>query len=327
MRVLHVIASLDPKGGGTTENLLQLAQATSETEEMEMEVACFDEAEESWLTSFPALVNALGRGRTSYRYCSAFVPWLRKNAARFDAFVVHGLWQYPGYATRLVARELDIPYFVFPHGMLDPWFKKAYPLKHLKKWLYWPWGEYRVLRDATAVFFTCEEERRLARDSFWLYQCRGKVVGIGIGLPPTQADQQDETFLTRFSEFRKKRLLLFLSRIHEKKGCDLLIRAFGKAVQNLSLHERDPLHLVVAGPCADQGYLDEMNDLAKECCPTGSVSFPGMLSGDLKWGAFHAAEVFVLPSHQENFGIAVVEALACKRPVLISDKVNIWREI
>ena len=63
-------------------------------------------------------------------------------------------------------------YFVFTHGMLDPWFKRTYPLKHLKKWLYWPWAEYRVLRDAQAVLFTCEEERILARQSFWLYKCK-----------------------------------------------------------------------------------------------------------------------------------------------------------
>src|SRR5262249_24621381 len=71
----------------------------------------------------------------------------------------------------------------FTHGMLDPWFKRRYPLKHLKKWLYWPWAEYRVLRDARAVLFTCEDERRLASRSFWLYRAHERVVGYGIAPP------------------------------------------------------------------------------------------------------------------------------------------------
>src|SRR2546423_15365930 len=81
----------------------------------------------------------------------------------------------------------------------------------------------------------------------------------------------------------------------------------------------------MAGPCADDGYLRRLRELAAQA--GDSISFPGMLTGDLKWGALSAADTFVLPSHQENFGIAVVEALACGTPVLISNKINIWREI
>ncbi|MEB0151131.1 glycosyltransferase, partial [Pseudomonas sp. CCC2.2] len=79
---------------------------------------------------------------------------------------------------RALAKK-KIPYFIFTHGMLDPWFKKNYPLKHLKKWLYWTWGEYRVLRDAKAVLFTCEEEKILARQSFWLYKANEVVTAFG----------------------------------------------------------------------------------------------------------------------------------------------------
>jgi glycosyltransferase involved in cell wall biosynthesis len=86
---------------------------------------------------------------------------------------------------------------------------------------------------------------------------------------------------------------------------------------------------MIAGPCAHAEYLAALKQLAGKCeaISSGSVSFPGMLSGDLKWGTLRRAEVFVLPSHQENFGIAVVEAMACGTPVLISRPVNIWREI
>jgi glycosyltransferase involved in cell wall biosynthesis len=82
----------------------------------------------------------------------------------------------------------------------------------------------------------------------------------------------------------------------------------------------------MAGP--DQtGWVSQLKRIAGALGVADRISWPGMLRGDLKWGAFHSAEAFVLPSHQENFGIAVAEALGCGLPVLISDKVNIWREV
>jgi glycosyltransferase involved in cell wall biosynthesis len=209
---------------------------------------------------------------------------------------------------------------------LDPWFKRTYPLKHLKKWLYWPWADYRVLRDARCVLFTCEEERRLARQSFWLYRCNERVVGLGIAEPVGDPQEQRSAFFERFPQLRGTRLVLFLGRIHPKKGCDLLVRAFAKALKSRPLNDPQPLHLVLAGP--DQiGWTENLRELAKNLDVATRVSFPGMLTGTLKFGALRSADVFALPSHQENFGIAVAEALACGVPVLISDKVNIWTEV
>jgi glycosyltransferase involved in cell wall biosynthesis len=128
-------------------------------------------------------------------------------------------------------------------------------------------------------------------------------------------------FLAAHPQLQGKRLVLFLGRIHEKKGCDLLVEAFAIAAE-----QDDSLHLMLAGP--DQtGLVPRLQALASAAGIAGRISWPGMLQGDIKWGAFHTAEVFALPSHQENFGIAVAEALGCGLPVLISDKVNIWREI
>jgi glycosyltransferase involved in cell wall biosynthesis len=112
-----------------------------------------------------------------------------------------------------------------------------------------------------------------------------------------------------------------MGRLHPKKGCDLLLDAFAVTLA------RDPAwHLVMAGP-DPAGWSAQLRAQAAALGIAGRVTWPGMLSGALKWGAICAAEVFVLPSHQENFGIAVVEALACGRPALISHPVNIWREI
>ncbi len=320
MKILHVISSVDPRGGGPIEGINQIARVQV-TRGHVVEIASIDDPADPMLAASSLPVYALGPPITYYRYSPRLVPWLRANAHRYDAVIVNGLWQYGSYATWRALHGTDTPYFVFTHGMLDPWFKQAYPLKHLKKWLFWPWADYRVLRDAAAVFFTCEEERLLARRSFWLYRCNEAVVGYGTATPAGNPETQGAAFLARFPELGNKRLLLFLSRIHEKKGCDLLIEAFA------AVCARDArLHLVMAGP--DQtGWKTALSARAEQLDIADRITWTGMLSGELKWGAYHSAEAFVLPSHQENFGIVVAEALACGLPVLISNKVNIWREI
>jgi glycosyltransferase involved in cell wall biosynthesis len=320
MKVLHVISSVDPRGGGPIEGVRQRGRRLVEMGHT-VEIATLDAPGEPFLASFPLPVHALGPARSSYRYSPRLVPWLRAHAPAFDAVVVNGLWQYHSYGAWLALRRLGLPYHVFTHGMLDPWFKRAYPLKHLKKWLYWPWAEYRVLRDAAGVLFTSEEERLLARESFWLYRAKERVVAYGTSAPPPDADRLSDAFLDTYPQLRGKRIVLFLSRIHEKKGCDLLVEAFGRVAA------ADPaLHLVIAGPDRT-GLRQKLERLAERAGVTARTTWPGMLQGDAKWGAFYASEVFALPSHQENFGIAVVEALACGLPVVISNKVNIWREI
>src|SRR6185369_16511419 len=106
----------------------------------------------------------------------------------------------------------------------------------------------------------------------------------------------------------------------EKKGVDLLISAYADVYQSKPASPAPPA-LVIAGPL-NSDFADAMQKLAAELSPRDTVFWPGLLSGDAKWGAFHGCEAFVLPSHQENFGIAVAEALACGKPVLISNQVN-----
>nr|WP_319566122.1 glycosyltransferase [uncultured Rhodoferax sp.] len=321
MKLLRVISSVNPRGGGPIEGVKQI-QTPLEQLGFQVEVACCDAPDSPWLSDCPLpVVHALGPSQNRYGYTPNLVAWLRQNAPRFDAVIIHGLWQYHGFAVHKALAGSATPYFIYTHGMLDPWFKHTYPLKHLKKWLYWPWAEYRVLRDARRVIFTCEDEKLLARKSFWLYKAREAVTSYGVSTPPANGTELASKFMAAYSHLAGKRIVLYLSRIHVKKGCDLLIDAFSKAAQ------ADPsLHLVLAGP--DQtGWATKLQAQAQALGVADRITWPGMLQGDMKWGAFYAAEVFVLPSHQENFGIVVAEALACGKPVLISNKVNIWREI
>jgi glycosyltransferase involved in cell wall biosynthesis len=112
-----------------------------------------------------------------------------------------------------------------------------------------------------------------------------------------------------------------MGRIHPKKGIDILIEAYAR-----TLAKEPSWHLVIAGPDKN-GLQGELETLAARLGITDRITWTGMLKGTLKWGALIASEVFVLPSHQENFGIVVAEAMACNLPVIVSDKVNIWREV
>jgi len=215
--------------------------------------------------------------------------------------------------------------------MLDPWFQKdrGRRLKAVRNWLYWKLIEHRVVRDAEGLLFTCDSELKLARTAFRPYQPKREInVGFGIEEAPPKSSVMAHAWSKACPQLAGRPFWLFLGRIDPKKGVDLLITAYIRlAAAN---PHREPPDLVIAGPGSGVGYGEAIQQLAA-LVPDGPygprIHFPGLLLGDAKWGAFYTCEAFILPSHQENFGIAVVEALASGKPVLISDQVNIWREI
>ena len=318
LKILQLVHTLDPSVGGVASSVLALSRGMAQRGH-KIDIVVLDDPSATWIRGVGVNVHALGAGSGSYRYSGALMPWLREQGGDYDRVIVNGIWQYLSFAAWRRYGGSSVPYYVFPHGMLDPWFKNTFPLKHLKKWLYWPWAEYRVLRDAAAVVFTSEEERLLARQSFWLYRAREKVSPLGIEASAISFNAKSQ-FLSRYPQLRNSRNFLFLGRLHPKKGCDLLLEAFART------RSAEPTSLIFSGP--DQvGWEKELRNQASRLNLTDRVVFTGMLEGVMKAGAFAAADVFVLPSHQENFGIAVVEALADGVPVLISNRVNICREI
>lgn len=322
LRVLHILPSLAPRTGGVAEAVVQLVRNMAPLGCVS-EVVTLDAPVGPGFEQVDALVHRVGPGRGFYGLSLPLVRWLRANRARFDAFVVHGIWQFHSFAAWCGVVGSRTPLLVFPHGMLDPWFQRTYPAKHLKKRIYWALLERWVFGRAECVLFTCEIELELARRPFLSRHHRLAVNGFGIDAVPADIDPPAaaEAFRAAFPLVKGKRILLFLSRIHEKKGCDLLIDAFA------AIAVRDStLCLVIAGP-GEAALLERLQRLAQARGLAGRIVWAGMLGGALKWGALRAAEALVLPSHQENFGIAVVEALASRTPVIITDRVNIWREI
>lgn len=340
MRILHIIATLDRQAGGPSNSIRRILAAYPAIGSVG-EVLTLDDPAAPFLQEADFTVHAIGPVSTRFGYTSRLIPWLRENRHRYDGVVVHGIWQYLGWAVRRAIHPHK-PYLVFTHGMLDPYFKRAHPLKHLKKIPYWLLNEYWVLRSANRVLFTSEDESQNATKSFWPCTWKSSVVPYGASAPQGDPVTLRKAFLDKYPALKnadgsERRFILFLGRIHSKKGCDLLLDAFAKIAKTAP-----DLHLVFAGPhnvsapgVANQGLLEpgspalktRLTNLAVAQGLGHRVHWTGMLYGDEKWGAFYGCEAFALPSHHENFGIAVAEALACGKPVLISDKVNIWQDI
>ncbi len=318
--------------GGPIEAILQNHLAGSARNDgVSREIVCIDDGEEPFLDRMPLRVHALGKGRMPpgvmgllakrFGYSSTLLRWLRSNVRRYDAIIVDGLWNYTSHAASRVLPKSGVLYYLFPHGMMDRWFSKSNPLKHMAKQVLWLFFEGSLAARARAVLYTASEEKVASSKTFLGHSFKGVVVGLGTSPPPQRTAAMDAEFQAAVPGVDGKRFLLFFGRLHPKKGCDILVSAFARAVAEGLDYE-----LVMAGP--DQlGWSAELQRNAELAGVSHRIHWCGPLYGGAKWGALYGADAFVLPSHQENFGIAVAEALGCGTPVLISNKVNIWREI
>jgi glycosyltransferase involved in cell wall biosynthesis len=320
MRMLRVIGSLDPADGGPSQGLRLSAAALAEAGCL-TEVATVDDPGSGWLGACDFRVHAFGGRSNAYSRSPALLRWLRANVANYDVVIQHGLWNYTAFATARSLVGARTPYFVFTHGMLDPWFRTAKPLKHAVKQASWLVSEGPLLSGARAALFTSEEERRASRQAFFPYHLVEEVVAYGVKEPCGEPEVERAAFLRALPRIEGRRFLLFLGRLHPKKGCDLLIRAFARCA---AAHPQ--IDLVMAGPDSI-GWRRALAAMTAELGVAARVHWPGMLMNEAKAGAFRLCEAFALPSHQENFGIAVAEALSYGKPTLITRKVNIWREI
>ncbi|MFC4097741.1 glycosyltransferase [Euzebyella saccharophila] len=332
MKILRIIESMDPSYGGPCQGI---RNSIPEMDKLNTDnyVASIDDKNTEWAYQDNFKIFKLGPGKGPWGYTSNLVAWLKENLASYDVIIVHGLWQYYGYAVRktinlLKKENKKTPkFFIMPHGMLDPYFQKApdRKIKALRNSLFWKLVEKKTLNDADGILFTCQEELVLARETFAGYRPQKEInVGYGI-LPPAEIQASD---IIAFKEHcgldPNEDYFLFLSRIHPKKGLLNLVKAYASFEGTNRLLPK----LVIAGPGMDSDFGKNIDQLVQNNnFLKNNIIYAGMVTGNAKWAAFTGAKAFILPSHQENFGIAVVEALACHCPVLISNKVNIWREI
>ncbi len=329
MRVLHVIPSLAARTGGPPLAVIESARALSRVG-VESTILATDMAEAaSARTHARASIADLPDGAEEldvrlfparWPRRIAFSPELSRalaeEAPRCDVVHIHSLFLFPQFAAYRAARRAGVPYIVSPRGALDPHLRRrSRAVKAIGDALW----QRSMLEGAAVLHATSDEEARLLGDV---------APGAPRAIVPNGINCADYEVLPPASEFRERFLggsdgpvVMFLGRLSHKKGLDLLVRAFAR-VQG----EIPEAQLAIVGP-DDEGLMPALRAVAAREGVAGAVAFIGMLRGRGKLAALAAADVWALPSHSENFGIAVAEALAAGRAVVVSPGVNIAPEI
>jgi glycosyltransferase involved in cell wall biosynthesis len=319
MRVLHVISGIDPVFGGPVAALVGLAEAQARAG-LDVTIASSwghgqDISHAERLRGAGVRVELIG---PAIRRLGTWHPRtgavLRGLVPRADVVHIHALWEDIQHRAAAVARVQRVPYLFRPCGMLDPW---SLSRSRWRKRAYMAWRLRRDLNGAAAIHFTTDPERDLTGPLG--LSAPAIVEPNGVDLSEFETAPARGTFRRRHPQLGQGPTLVFLGRIHLKKGLDLLIAAMARL--------RTPgVTLVIVGP-DEGGYQGEVERMVAAGGLTGRVVFTGMLRGREKLEALADADLFVLPSYTENFGVAVVEALAAGTPVVVSDRVNLHPEI
>ncbi len=285
------------------------------TTDLDMEAADWD-AVARWKSDGLSVrvLPAVGRGALHF---SPPLYWALDEAIpKADVVHLHSLYLFHCWAVGRLCRKYAVPYILCPHGTLDPLiFYRRRVRKKLIELLF----QDRVTKGAAAIHFTAEEEARLARP--FIFGRPEFIVSNGVNIDEFDALPSTGRFGEMFPEVGRSPYILFLGRMNFKKGLEILAAGFG------ALAQEDPdLRLVIAGP-ADHSMREKVEAWLDEHGVKERTVFTGMLRGNTKLAALRDAAIFVLPSYSENFGIAIIEAMACGTPVVTTDRVNIWREI
>lgn len=304
---LHAVSHLDPKYGGLSAAVPNLSRALSNLGERNISVIGFCLPSE---TNVPGDldIQTVPLSRLDWLKHRNLGTKFRQWVAQSTGLHIHGLWQQSSAVAGPTARDFDRPYVVSAHGMLESW---AMANKRWKKALYMSMVEGANLRGAACLHALTSAE---AEDYRRLHLTNPvAVIPNGVTVP---LERSPESFLQQFPSLRGKQIVLFLGRIHYKKGLDILLRAWA------DMKKTDEAHLVLAGPDFEDTQ-QRMESLVDELKIRPSVTFTGMLQSSLKWGAIQACRAFVLPSYSEGLSVSVLEAMGAGKPVVITDNCNL----
>ncbi len=316
MRVLHVTSSIHVSSGGTAAAVLGLARGQAAAG---LSVTLLTTERHAGRAND---VDALGV--TMHVLAPATGKFVRhpelarvahQLVAAADVVHVHALWEDAQYQASRAARAQDVPYLITPHGMLTTW---SLAQSRWKKQLYMAWRLRAMLRGAALIHYTSEAERSDVAASL-APVTPGIVEPLGVALEEYRTLPPVGTFRARFPQLAKRPIVLFLGRLHPGKGLEYLIPALA-ALQNADAV------LVAVGPDSG-GFRAQLEQRARVLGVEHRVVFAGLLEGTDKVAALVDADVFCLPSDHENFGVAVVEALAAGTPALVSKHVPVGKEI
>lgn len=320
MKVLHVIPAVAKRYGGPSTAIFPMCRALMDAgcevqlcttnadgaKTLPVETGRFIEYEGVQTIFFPHRVG-------EFKYSRAMARWLNTHVRDFDVVHIHAVFNHSSIAAAHACRKNQVPYIVRPLGTLDPW---SIGQKPLKKRLFWNSFGKRMLAGAAAVHYTADAEKQAVEES--LNVNHGVVVPLGVDVPETPTHHR-----TLITHHLKEPYILFLSRLHKKKGLEVLIEAFALVIAEPLFAE---WRLVIAGE-GDEEYVNSLKNYVTSHQIDRFVEFVGWLDGDVKTETTRGASLLALPSYQENFGISAVEAMAAGVPVLVSPEVNLAGEI
>lgn len=322
MKVLHVIPSVGPQRGGPSVMVRTLASGLFEAG-IQADVATTDDNGSDHLgvdCKVPILEDGVtyryfSRQARFYTFSWPLSQWLARHVADYDLVHIHALFSFPAIAAAFWAGRRRVPYVIRPLGTLNRWGMQY--RRPFIKGLSFRWIESRILRHAAFIHYTSEQERLEA--SQLGVTSRSEII-------PNALDCMEQTgrvgdFRSRYPQLRGRQIVLFLSRLDAKKGLDLLLPAFAKVVAQC------PTAVLVLAGSGDPALIESLKHEIIRLGISSDVLWTGMLTGKDKHSAFADAEVFVLPSYSENFGIAAVEAMAAGLPIVISNQVAICDEV
>ena len=315
MRVLHVIPFLDPVQGGPPIFVLDLVATLTEMG-IQSTIVTTQRPGERRMMSTDFRVITFSCDLPWYRYSSRLWMWLLENAASFDLFHVHYLFTFPSFAAARIGRLGKVPYVLHPHGVLNVW-----GLRHRRPLLKRAWlrlFERPILRDAATVLYASDEEK--AEATLTHLSENSQILPYAVRPPRADRIQLARAFHQRRPS-RQSLLVLYLSRLDPKKGQEVLIPAWGAIIS------RFPGALLLIAGSGSPAYEHSLRQLASRHGIEHHIAFLGFLSGEERWAALAAADVFVLPSYSESFGIAVIEAMCVGTPVVLSNAVALSRAV
>ncbi|MEM6328617.1 MAG: glycosyltransferase [Planctomycetota bacterium] len=306
LRVVQAIPSLDPAGGGPPVVVASLAAAQAAAGANVTLAHGSDPAAEERVTGLLAGIPGIDRVTLVHGTLAAALG----SGAAPDAVHLHGFWERWLFAGAKAARHAGVPTVLTPHGMLHPWSMQQ---KRIKKAVAMRLGYAGMLRRAAMVHALNEPERQIL---LWIDpKANVRVIPNGIFLESFASLPARGEFRRRHPELTEGPLVLFISRLHYKKGLDILAEAFA-----MLLKTRPDARLVVIGP--DGGYEAAFRQHAERLGIAKQTTMPGPQYGHAKLAALCDADCFCLPSRQEGFSIAITEALACGAPCVVSRDCN-----